>query len=62
MSTFLCLVLILFCLISAATSATLTVNWSLGTDYTLLATGNTFSVGDTIGDSFLNSLETYLDS
>ncbi|KAL0814156.1 hypothetical protein Bca101_070599 [Brassica carinata] len=37
---------------TSATSATLTVNWSLGTDYTLLATGNTFSVGDTIVFSY----------
>lgn len=59
MNTFLWLTLILLYMISAATSATLTVNWSLGTDYTPLATGKTFSIGDTIGDSFLNSLETY---
>ncbi|KAF8104936.1 hypothetical protein N665_0165s0024 [Sinapis alba] len=52
MTTFLCLVLIIFYLISAATSATLTVNWSLGTDYTPLATGKTFAVGDTIVFSY----------
>ncbi|KFK44343.1 hypothetical protein AALP_AA1G245500 [Arabis alpina] len=35
-------------MVAAASSATLTVNWSLGTDYTPLATGKTFAVGDTI--------------
>jgi len=50
MSTLLgCLVLI-FSMVAQASSASLTVNWSLGTDYTPLTTGKTFSVGDTIGD------------
>ncbi|CAE5958247.1 unnamed protein product [Arabidopsis arenosa] len=49
MSTLLgCLVLIFFSMVAPASSATLTVNWSLGTDYTPLATGKTFAVGDTI--------------
>ncbi|CAL9215929.1 unnamed protein product [Arabidopsis halleri] len=43
-----CLVLIFFSMVAPASSATLTVNWSLGTDYTPLATGKTFAVGDTI--------------
>ncbi|VVA92194.1 unnamed protein product [Arabis nemorensis] len=42
------LVLIFFYMVGAASSDTLTVNWSLGTDYTPLATGKTFAVGDTI--------------
>lgn len=51
MSTLLrCLVPIFFSMVLPASSATLTVNWSLGTDYTPLATGRTFAVGDTIGD------------
>lgn len=59
MSTLLCcLVLIFFYMVAAVSSATLTVNWSLGTNYTPLATGKTFAVGDTIGKSSLNSLET----
>ncbi|CAH8306693.1 unnamed protein product [Eruca vesicaria subsp. sativa] len=54
MSTFLCLclVLIFFYMVSSATSATLTVNWSLGTDYTPLASAKTFAVGDTIVFSY----------
>ncbi|CAH8253214.1 unnamed protein product [Arabidopsis lyrata] len=43
-----CLVLIFFSMVAPASSATLTVNWSLGTDYTPLATGKSFAVGDTI--------------
>ncbi|KAL1225811.1 Blue copper protein [Cardamine amara subsp. amara] len=42
------LVLIFFYMVAPASSATLTVNWSLGTDYTPLSTGKTFAVDDTI--------------
>ncbi|ESQ34548.1 hypothetical protein EUTSA_v10009689mg [Eutrema salsugineum] len=47
-----CLVLIFFYMVTAVSSATLTVNWSLGTDYTPLTTGKTVSVGDTIVFSY----------
>ncbi|CAA7027248.1 unnamed protein product [Microthlaspi erraticum] len=53
MSTLLgCVVLIFFYMVAAASSATLTVNWSLGTDYTPLSTGKTYAVGDTIVFSY----------
>ncbi|XP_010477507.1 PREDICTED: blue copper protein [Camelina sativa] len=51
MSTLLgCLALLglFFNMVAPASSATLTVNWSLGTDYTPLTTGKSFAVGDTI--------------
>ncbi|CAH2066891.1 unnamed protein product [Thlaspi arvense] len=43
-----CLVIFFFTVVTPASSATHSVEWSLGKDYSSLATGKPFAVGDTI--------------
>ncbi|VVB02661.1 unnamed protein product [Arabis nemorensis] len=43
-----CLVIIFFNVVGPASSATHSVEWSLGKDYTSLATGKPYAVGDTM--------------
>ncbi|KAL1214472.1 Blue copper protein [Cardamine amara subsp. amara] len=43
-----CLVIVFFNVVAPASSASHSIEWSLGNDYTSVATGKAFAVGDTI--------------
>lgn len=44
-----CIAIIFFTVVAPASSATHSVEWSVGKDYSSLATGKPYVIGDTIG-------------